>query len=51
MEKTIVITVEGGCVIDVAYLPEGWNYQINDLDDDQDDEPLEDELNNIVHEK
>ena len=31
-EKTIVITVEGGCVIDVENLPEGFSYSVNDLD-------------------
>ena len=42
MDK-IIITVEGGVVVDVEGLPEGWTHEINDLDepeeDDEHDEP------------
>jgi len=32
-EKIINIIVEGGCVVDVEGLPEGWEYAITDVDD------------------
>jgi hypothetical protein len=31
-KRTVVIEVEGGCVTDVAGLPRGWYYRINDKD-------------------
>lgn len=37
-DKNIVITVEGGCVTDVSGLPEGYTYEINDLDAVDDEE-------------
>jgi len=40
----IVITVEGGCVVDVDNLPEGYGYEINDLDmEGYDGDPEDDE--------
>ena len=29
---TMTIVVQGGCVVDVKRVPEGWDYQIDDLD-------------------
>ena len=39
---TITIHVEGGVVQDVDDLPDGWNYEIHDLDEDADDIEPED---------
>ena len=36
-DKTIQVTVQGGVVVDVKNLPEGWDLQIIDKDN-QDDE-------------
>ena len=33
--QTIVLEVEGGYVSDVSGLPDGWDYVINDLDDQE----------------
>ena len=35
INKTIIITIEGGCVTDVSGLPDGYDYELNDLDDQQ----------------
>ena len=35
---TIIITVEGGCVVEVENLPEGCDYLIHDLDTGMDTE-------------
>ena len=29
---TIIIVIEGGCVIDVKNLPDDWYYEIDDMD-------------------
>lgn len=34
MDKNIIITVEGGCLVDVTGLPEGYTYSLVDLDDE-----------------
>ena len=33
--KTIQVTVQGGVVVDVKNLPEGWDLQIIDKDNEQ----------------
>jgi hypothetical protein len=42
-EKIINIVVEGGCVVDVEGLPEGWEYAITDVDDNPEAWEAEDE--------
>lgn len=37
-EKTIHVYVEGGVVQDVTNLPEGWNWELHDADNDGFDE-------------
>ncbi len=32
-DKTIVIEIQGGVLIDVRNLPEGWDYELIDWDD------------------
>ena len=34
-DKTIQVTVQGGVVIDVKNLPEGWDLQIIDKDNEE----------------
>lgn len=31
-EKTITIVIEGGCLVDVSGLPDGWDYELIDHD-------------------
>ena len=33
---TIIIVVEGGCVVEVKNLPDDWYYEIDDRDIDDD---------------
>lgn len=35
MSKVIKIIIEGGIVQDVHNLPEGWSYEVDDLDEDE----------------
>ena len=35
---TIIIVVEGGCVVEVKNLPDAWYYEIDDRDNDDDDD-------------
>ncbi len=32
MSKTIIIEIEGGALVDVRNLPEGWDYELIDWD-------------------
>tara|TARA_R100000458_G_C8205183_1_gene194460 strand:+ start:650 stop:871 length:222 start_codon:yes stop_codon:yes gene_type:complete len=47
-EKIINIIVEGGCVVDVEGLPEGWEYAITDVDDNPDAWEENEERMNII---
>lgn len=35
---TIIIVIEGGCLVEVKNLPDDWYYEIDDRDIDDDDE-------------
>jgi hypothetical protein len=35
---TVTVHLEGGCLRDVEGLPDGWSYQVHDVDEDDHDE-------------
>jgi len=37
-KHTITIEIQGGCLIDVSGLPFGWDYELIDYDNEDDDE-------------
>ncbi len=49
--KKIIIIVEGGEVVDVEGLPEGWTYEIKDLDEDDEDDGEEEPPKNYKPKK
>ena len=47
---TIIIVIDGGCVVDVKNLPDGWYYEVDDrdIDEEAEAEAKADRLNGVT---